>query len=165
MACSQEDNMKMTLDQIQALADLPKQIENVREDIKREVNAIKESLEFSQQQLTTAVLKLEDQSKAISKHETELKKEKQQRQNLEEKMLTMQHRLAMSEDYTRRYNLIIQGLMKDENCYKRVMAFFKTMRINENLRLDTAHRLGLGKPTNGKARQLIVRFLTQHDRS
>ena len=54
MASQQEDQMKAILDQIQMLGNLPKQIENVREDIKGEVSAIKESLEYSQGQLHTA---------------------------------------------------------------------------------------------------------------
>ena len=165
MASQQEDQMKAILDQIQMLGNLPKQIENVREDIKGEVSAIKESLEYSQGQLHTAIVKLEEQAKMICKLQTELNRERQQRQVLEEKLLKMEHRFALSEDYIRRYNLIIYGIpeTKDENCHVKVSAFFRnTMKINEELKLDTVHRLG--KPVHGRDRQMIVRFLTQDHR-
>ena len=53
MASSQEDNMKWIRDQLEALANIPKQIQSIKGEIQREVVAIKESLEFSQSQLAS----------------------------------------------------------------------------------------------------------------
>ena len=83
MASSQEDNMKWIRDQLEALANIPKQIESIKGEIQRKVVAIKESLEFSQSQLASTIWKVEDQTKTISQNE--LKKEKERRLVTEDK--------------------------------------------------------------------------------
>ena len=82
--------MKWIRDQLEALANIPKQIESIKGEIQREVVAIKESLEFSQSQLASTILKVEDQTKTISKLQNELKKEKERRLVTEDKLENLQ---------------------------------------------------------------------------
>ena len=119
--------MKWIRDQLEDLANIPKQIESIKGEIQREVVAIKESLEFSQSQLASTILKVEDQTKTISKLQNELKKEKERRLVTEDKLENLQHRVVLAEDYTRRYNNIIQGIPenKDEHCWGKGISFYQ----------------------------------------
>ena len=88
MESSQEENIKMILDQVQQLSklsELPKQIDGLREEIKAEIHSIKESLEFSQSQLATTMVKSEEQAKTIEQLQRDLKKERDLRLALEKR--------------------------------------------------------------------------------
>ena len=167
MASSQEDNMKWIRDQLEALANIPKQIESIKGEIQREVVAIKESLEFSQSQLASTILKVEDQTKTISKLQNELQKEKEWRLVKDDKVENLQQREVLAEDYTRWYNLIIQGIPenKDENCREKVLADkVENLQQREVLAEDYTRRYNLiiqGIPENKdeNCREKVLAFI------
>ena len=169
MESSQEENIKMILDQVQQLSklsELPKQIDGLREEIKAEIHSIKESLEFSQSQLATTMVKSEEQAKTIEQLQRDLKKERDLRLALEKKVASMHHNQALAEDYTRKYNLTVQGIPEtnEEICREKFLAFTRNkLKIDVDLKMDTVHRLG--KPNKGKDRMMIARFLSQDDRN
>ena len=89
-------------------------------------------------------------------------------QTLEKTVLHLEGQLDAQEQYSRRSNLRIQGIMDDargEDVEKKVLGVInKDMGFNPPLKatdLERSHRLGRVAPGQGRPRVVIVRFATE----
>lgn len=125
--------------------------------VKTDVSEIKSSLEFSSNEITT----LKTDNAQLNR---QVRDQSMRIDMLNEKIEVLERRQTSNEQYTRKYNLILDCLPEEqnENLEDRVLAIFtNTMNIHGDILIDNIHRLP-GRP--GGIKPVIVRFVRCMDR-
>lgn len=132
-------------------------IENKMDKMSKEFKEIVKSLEFTQDELEDAKKKIEVLDKSD-------KEKQRQIDQLKEKVKHQDDKLVKMELYSRRHNIVIDGVNEGEedDCVNIVSDIFKSKLMLNDIQIDKCHRNGPQK--NHQKRQIICRLAFQRDR-
>lgn len=153
------ENMSSKLtNMIQKLTD---KVENMNDKIDRAIHDSSVALDIAEKSKKAAELS----SEKVGQLEDELSIYKGKLSETEKKCCALEDKLVALENYSRRENLIIQGIpeSRDENCEAKVKKIFvEKLRIADvdNMILQRVHR----NKSEKKPRPMVVRFLSSKDR-
>ena len=132
---------------------------------------MQKTLDFVSGQAKTALDNVKSMNKKMGDLQTELNNTKDENEKLMMKINRVEDRCIKLEGYSRRNNLLIDGLAesKDENCEKVVKDFFRdVMKVSNtnDLKMVRVHRIpgGETRGPNLKPRTMITRFEFYQDR-
>ena len=125
--------------------------------ISKEVEDIKDSLEFTQNHVEESIKIIKEK---IQKTELCLKND----ENIED----LKRKMVDMEDRSRRQNLRVDGLIEEEHedwnqCQMKVKEIFRQNLNLENVDIDRAHRTG--KKTENRSRTIILKLKNYEDKS
>ena len=126
-------------------------------DIRKKNTELKKSLEFTQSQL-------EEANRIMEQHENKLKHLTRKEIDVE----SVSERVRSLEDYSRRNNIVVDGLVEDkeENSEKLQVNISKLLSEKLNLipEIDVCHRLGKKDEFTAKPRPVIIKFNKHEDK-
>ena len=134
-------------------------MESFRTEFKKEIRDIKESLEYSYKEIAEWKSKGEQNETEIKVLRADLNKERKNNAQLKNELLTLNQRVNLQENYSRRYNLLFDGVTEEqeENCKQIIMDFLRQkLQLTVDWTIDIAHRTG--KPAQGRNRTIIAKF-------
>ena len=145
------DSMKMFVEML---------LNNLRDELKelrKENVEIKQSLEFTQEKLSDAEKLIASQKKKLEAVDT-----------VGVDLAEVADRVRIMEDYSRRNNIIFDGIEKDGSETEEQLTFkiqkILTERLGVTADYDVAHRLGDSRNGRDRPRPVIVRFKSFSDR-
>ena len=147
--------------QVKRLSSLPDQLHTIEKKIERDNQDICQSLKLTEEQTKEAVTIATNTDIAVAKLRDELAVERHNAKRLQHKLEEAQRKILHLESYSRKQNLIIEGLpeKQGENTEELVMKL-----ITENMGLtltgapiDKCHRFG--RTGNMRPRPIIIRFV------
>ena len=137
----------------------------MKQSITTQVQDLTQSLHNTQGQVDTVQQELAVQKDTIRIVNTELKNEQAQNRRLTAEVKRLNEDLLNLETYSRKHNLIIDGLKEVQDEYIEIVVgdFIKqNLKIEQQIDIDKCHRIGM--TTKGRSRQVIVRFTRLKDR-
>ena len=148
---------------------VPSELNNIKsslEKIVRDHADLSKSVQFLSEQTSDLEKIVKTQSSDISNIKAQLQSQDKQNALLQKKITQLEERNLSQEMYTRRHNVIIEGLLEEENEVTKSLVLncltkaFK-IQLNDDM-IDKCHRYG--KSINGRPRPVIARFVNHSTR-
>ena len=133
-------------------------------EVKDELSELRKGIEFVMKQAEQMVKENEAKSKIIQELQQGLIRANQRNETMSRDIKLLQERQNEHENYTSRYNLLIDGM--DEKPNENLTDIFaqllqNNLQITDDIKFDVIHRLG--RPAEDRKRTVIVRFMSQED--
>ena len=146
------------LDSIEAKLDRLEYIENEVGYVRKELDEYQRSLQFTQSQLADACEVIDELKCKVQTSDDQTSKLSAKLKMLEVEDKKLHERVVQQEAYSRRENVIIDGMTEteNENCEARVQEMFGRMDVG-SFALQRCHRIGRRADKN-RPRAIIVRF-------
>ena len=152
------------LDSIEAKLDRLEYIENEVGYVRKELDEYQRSLQFTQSQLADACEVIDELKCKVQTSDDHTSKLSSKLKTLEIENKKLHERVVQQEAYSRRENIIIDGMTEteNENCEARVQEMFGGMGVGSFV-LQRCHRIGRRADKN-RPRAMIVRFSSFGDK-
>ena len=164
MESSQPNDLSTMAIQLSSQAEIIAELRDAVKEINANLEGLKMAMEDNTQHTSEALEHIKANNQKFAVLECDVQAVTQRQQVIETAVQEMQERMVKLEAYSRRDNLVFDGIPEsdNENCTTKVMAVIKDkMKVDDadSIKVTRCHRLG-PKPTGPRARPrgIIIKF-------